>query len=408
MIKRTIYSNLWQEDIGQKPMVFISGPRQAGKTTLARDIIGASYKNKIYFNWDIIDNKRMLVENPYFFENVSRVDDSVPLVIFDEIHKYKNWKKYLKGVYDRCSGEYQFIISGSGRLDVSQRGGESLAGRYLAMHLFPLTLAELSVRRKTIKEFLADPLGGIDINPAAQTRKIWNNLSELSGFPEPYAKGEKSFWNKWSQTYGRQIIREDMKSVSDIRRIDDIEILFSLLPSKIGSPLSMNSLAEDLQVGFNTVKQWLKLFDHFYLTFRLSPWTKTIARSLLKEKKLYLYNYPHILDAAARFENMVALELQRAVCQWNEHGWGHFSLHYLRDKDKREADFLIAQDNRPLLVVEVKLSDDHPADNLKYFQNVLDVPAVQLTAREDVYKLVTNGRRKLLVVTAHRWLSSLP
>jgi len=389
-------------------MVFISGPRQAGKTTLAKDIIGASYKNKIYFNWDIIDNKRRLIDEPYFFENVSRVDGSVPLVIFDEIHKYKNWKKYLKGVYDRFAGDYHFLVSGSGRLDVSQKGGESLAGRYLAMHLFPLTVAELSSHRQTIKEFLDHPLNGIDVNPAAQTRKIWNRLFELSGFPEPYVKGDKNFWNKWSQTYGRQIVREDMKSISDVRRIDDMEILFSLLPSKVGSPLSMNSLAEDLQVSFDTVKQWLKLFDHFYLTFRLSPWTKAISRSLLKEKKLYLYNYPHISDTSARFENMVALELLRAVSQWNEHGWGQFSLHYLRDKDKRETDFLIARDNKPALIIEVKLSDDQPAENLKSFQNVLDVPAVQLTAKEDVYKLITNSRRKLLVVTAHRWLSSLP
>lgn len=408
MLQRQIYKLLWQENIAQKPMVFISGPRQAGKTTFARNIIGSSYKNKVYFNWDVIENKRILIKDPYFFENAQRIDESTPLVVFDEIHKYKNWKKYLKGIYDQLAGEYQFIVSGSGRLDISQRGGESLAGRYLAMHLFPFTLAELVSHRRRIKEFLTNPLRGFDLNPLPATKQIWTNLSELSGFPEPYIKGEKNFWNKWSQTYGRQIIREDMKTISDIRRIDDIEILFSLLPSKVGSPVSMNNLAEDLQVSFDTVKQWLGLFEHFYLTFRLSPWSKKISHSLLKERKLYVYNYPQIPESALRFENMVALELLRTICQWNEHGWGNFSLHYLRNKEKREVDFLIARDNQPILLIETKFSDDHAAENLKYFQSVLNVPAVQLVAKENVFKLITHDRQKILVVTAHRWLSSLP
>ena len=389
-------------------MVFISGPRQAGKTTFAQDIIGSLYKNKVYFNWDIIDNKRKLIENPTFFTAVNRVDSSSPLVIFDEIHKYKNWKQYLKGIYDQFSKEYKFIVSGSGQLDISQKGGESLAGRYLSMHLFPLTLAELSPHRRPVKDFLDDPLRGFDINPLNETQKIWQDLGELSGFPETYARGEKDFWAKWSQTYGRQIIREDMKSVSDIRRIDDIEILFSLLPSRVGSPVSMNNLARDIQVSFDTVKQWLQLFEHFYLTFRLSPWSKKISRAILKEKKIYLYNYPQIPNATLRFENMVALELFRAVSQWNECGWGNFSLHYLRNKDKQEVDFLITQAHRPVLLIEAKFSEDKVTENLKYFQSVLNIPAVQLVAKDNIFKLVPHGEQKTLIVTAHRWLSSLP
>ena len=264
-MKRIMYQSLFQTDIAQKPMVFISGPRQSGKTTFANDIIGSLYKNKIYFNWDVIDNKKTLIQDPYFFQNIHRADESVPLVIFDEIHKYKNWKKYLKGVYDQFYRQYRFIISGSGRLDMTQRGGESLAGRYLTMHLFPLTLAELAVQRRTIKSFLADPHREFDINKPDKTLQHWKMLTELSGFPEPFIKGKKEFWVKWSQTYGRQIIREDLKSFSDVRRLDDIEILFSLLPSKVASPLSMNNLAGDLQVSFDTVKDWLKLLEHFYL-----------------------------------------------------------------------------------------------------------------------------------------------
>ena len=206
----------------------------------------------------------------------------------------------------------------------------------------------------------------------------------------------------------RYFAQMGIKNVSDIRRIDDIEILFSLLPSKVGSPVSMNNLAGDLQVSFDTVKQWLGLFDHFYLTFRLSPWSKKISRALLKGKKLYFYNYPQIPDSTVRFENMTALELLRAVTQWNEYGWGNFSLHYLRNKEKWEVDFLIARDNQPILLVETKLSDDNPCKSLKYFQSILNVPAVQLVGKDDIFKRVTNDQQKILIVTAHRWLSSLP
>ena len=172
MLNRELYQWLWQEDIAQKSMIFISGPRQVGKTTFAQDMVGRSYKNKVYFNWDIIENKKTLINNPTFFENVQRLDDSKPLIIFDEIHKYKNWKKYLKGIYDQFAKEYQFIVSGSGRLDISQKGGESLAGRYLSMHLFPLTVAELSKHRKSIKQFLEDPLRHFDVNDPKDTSNI--------------------------------------------------------------------------------------------------------------------------------------------------------------------------------------------------------------------------------------------
>lgn len=408
MQERLLYQQLWQENIVQKPMVLIFGPRQAGKTTFARELVGRSYPNKAYLNWDIISNKKTLIENPKFFENIQRKDDSIPLVILDEIHKYKNWKNYLKGIYDEFAEDYQFIVSGSGRLDLSKRGGESLAGRYLEMHLFPFTLAELAEARRPIGQFLGDPLHYFDGTFLRKTKEIWSTLTELSGFPEPYTKGKKTFWYKWSETLDRQIIREDMTSLRGVRNLDDIEILFSLLPTRVGSPLSLNNLASDIQVSFDTVKQWLKLFDHFYLTFRLSPWSKKIGRSLLKEKKQYLYNYPHITNPAAQFENMVALELLRATTHWNEHGWGRFSLHYLRDKEKREVDFVITQNHQPILLIESKLSDDSPCENLKYFQTMLRVPAVQLVGSDNVFKRFKNNSHEILIITAHCWLALLP
>lgn len=407
MFKRAIYKEIWDELSEEKPMVFVSGARQAGKTTFARKIIASRFKNNVYFNWDIIRDKKKLIEDPAFFQKVNRLDSSVPLVIFDEIHKYKNWKNYLKGIYDEFSGEYQFLVSGSGRLDIYQKGGDSLAGRYLQMHLFPFTIAELSAGRREFEDLIINPIERFDLNPPKTTSGLWHALFELGGFPEPFIKGRKAFWNKWSQTYAKQILREDIRSVVDLRNSDTVEILFSLMPSKAGSPLSINNLARELQVAFETVKNWIAIFERFYLVFQIGPWRSKVSRAITKEKKTYLFNYPLIQDEAPRFENMAALELLRAIYNWNERGYGRFGLHYIRNKEKAEIDFLVTDNNKPLLLVETKLSDESPAKNLLSFQSTFDIPAVQLVNKEGVFKYIKNGANKTLIITAHRWLSSL-
>lgn len=388
-------------------MIFMSGARQVGKTTLAKEI-AAGFTNSSYLNWDIIANKRLIIENPTFFENINKKDETIPLVVLDEIHKYKNWKNYLKGIYDQFSADYKFLITGSGRLDLYQKGNDSLAGRYFIFHIFPFTVAELSRKRRSFKEFVESPISRFDLNNTPETRAIWQKLYNVGGFPEPFVKNTGTFWRKWSDSYSRQIINEDIRNIADIKKVDNMGILFSLLPSRVGAPISINNIANDLQVSFDSVKSWLKLFDSFYLTFRISPWTKKVSRAISKDKKLYLYNYPEIKDKGYRFENMVALELQRAIHSWNEHGYGKFSLHYIRNKEKEEVDFLIADQNCPVLMVETKFSEDSPSKSLFNFQNALNIPAVQLTNKENVFKHIKNNKQKILLVTAHRWLSSLP
>lgn len=407
IIERKSYIKIWNELSKEKEMIFLAGPRQAGKTTLAKEI-AKKYKNNTYFNWDILPDKRKIIENPAFFQEINRLDGTTPLVILDEIHKYKKWKNYLKGVYDEFHSDYLFLISGSGRLDVYQRGGDSLAGRYLIFHLFPFTVSELSGKNRNIAEFLKDPLAGFNLNDKNATKKIWSRLRELSGFPDPYSKNKKSFWTKWSRNYANQIIYEDIRDLSGIKNTSGAGLLFSLLPSRVGSPLSINNLANDVQVSFDTAKNWLDLFDLTYLTFRISTWTKKISRAISKEKKLYLLNYPFIADSGARFENMAAVELYKAVFNWNELGYGNFNLHYIRNKEKEEVDFLITNDNNPFLLIEAKNSDTEPAKSLINFQKLLNIPAVQLVNEEDIYKIRKTGKNKLLVVTAHNWLSSLP
>ncbi len=405
MKDRKLYIKLWQELAGHKAMVFLVGPRQAGKTTLAR-MISQSFSNQVYFNWDLVTNKRLLVENPTFFEKTDRKDETAPLVIFDEIHKYRKWKNYLKGVYDQFSDGFKFLVLGSGRMDVFQKGGDSLAGRYFQFNLWPFTLAELADVRRPFAEFIKDPQHVLKEIGAAET--IWNQLARFSGFPEPYLSGKETVYRHWSRNYHRQLIREDIRNTTEIKNIDETEILFSLLPSKVGSPLSLDSLARDLQVSFKTVHSWLIVFESLFLTFRIAPWIRKISRAITKEKKLYLYDYAVIQDPAARFENMVALELLRAVSNWNDWGWGDFSIHYVRNKEKEEVDFLIAQDKKPFLLVECKFSEENVSKGLLRLQSMLDIPAVQLVNKPGVYRSISAGRHNVLIITASRWLIGLP
>lgn len=409
MNKRNLYKEIWNRLSADKSLIMLAGPRQSGKTTFARYIAAKDFSDTVYFNWDIAKDKRKLIDDPVFFSKVPCSDvSSKPLVILDEIHKYRNWKNYLKGIYDQFKQEYQFLVTGSGRLEFSRKAGDSLAGRFLKFHIFPFTLAELSSGRISVNDFIGNPLADFNIIPAGKTKQVFESLWELSGFPEPFVKSKKTFWTTWSASYGQQIIRDDLRTIADIRNLDLVETLFALLPLRVGSPLSMNNLARDLQVAFDTVKNWLMLFDAAYLTFRLAPWTAKVSRSILKEKKIYLFNYPVIEDEAARFENLVALEFLRAVETWNDYGWGRFNLCYVRNKEKQEVDFLLVKNNKPFLLVETKLSNDAPAASLFTFQDALGIPAVQLVKKEGVKKVYKNGKNNILVITAHRWLSSLP
>ena len=386
-------------------MVFITGPRQAGKTTFTQ-ILAEDINNSLYFNWDILDEKRKLIENPFFYEEVHRKDKSMPLIIFDELHKYSNWKNYLKSVYDRDNGNYKFIVSGSGRLDMYQKGGDSLAGRYFIFYLWPFTLAELAGNNLPFEQFMSNP---IEVRLCQnKTQPAWNRLSRFSGFPDPYLNKTDQFYRIWSNTYQRQLLREDIRDLILLRNIENMEMLFSLLPSKIGSPLSMASLARDIHVSFDSVRKWIKIFENFFMVFRIPPWSEKISRAITKEKKLYLFDYAGIESQAAKFENMVALELLRAISNWNDLGLGNFSLHYLRNREKEEVDFLLSNNHNPFLLIEAKLSADQTAKSLLKFQKILNVPAVQLVNKSGICKLVSNNNLKIMIISADHWLSLLP
>lgn len=406
MIERPLYATLWEDLAAEKAMVLMAGPRQAGKTTLAQ-AIAARQTNRIAFNWDVITDRRKLLAEPYAFEAVERRDGSAPLVVFDEIHKRRDWRNYLKGVYDKFHDGYRFLVTGSGRLDTGRRGGDSLAGRYSLFHLWPFTLAELAGRRATLDDFRSDPLAVVPDRDEAGA-SIWRRLTQFSGFPEPYTLAKPTSYARWSQLYHSQLIREDIRELTGITALGDLETLFSLLPSRVGSPLSIPSLSEDLKAAYNTIKSWLEAFDRFYLTFSVTPWTRRVNRATRKARKVYLFDYAMIEDPGARLENMVALELFRAVHSWNDLGHGPFGLHFIRNKEKQEVDFLLTEKSKPLLLVEVKASDTQIAPALGRFQEQLGVPAVQLTGGGEAFRRIVKGTHPVLIAPACLWLPRIP
>ena len=406
MIERPLYVSLWTELAAEKAMVFMVGPRQAGKTTLAQ-AIAAGQTNRISFNWDVITDRRKLLAEPYAFEAVERRDASTPLVLLDEIHKRRDWRNYLKGAYDKFHADYRFLVTGSGRLDTGRRGGDSLAGRYSLFHLWPFTLAELAGRRTTLDDFRTDLLAAVPDHDGTAAA-VWQRLAQFSGFPEPYTLAKPTSYGRWSRIYHSQLIREDIRELTGITAIGDLEALFSLLPPRVGSPLSIPGLAEDLRVAYNTLKNWLEALERFYLTFSVTPWTRRVNRATRKARKVYLFDYAMIENEAARLENMVALELFRAVNTWNDLGHGPFGLNFVRNKEKEEVDFLLTEKLQPMLLVEVKANDTQVEPKLGRFQKQLGVPAVQLTGRGDSFRKITGGAHPVLVAPAHFWLSRLP
>lgn len=405
MIVRDLKHDLLKDILEHQQMLFVSGPRQCGKTTLGQMVLEEAGVGR-YWNYDIPEDRNLLSAKPAFYEEIDRPRGTRPLIVLDEIHKHPHWKNYLKGAFDRSRLEYRFLVTGSGRLDLYRKGGDSLAGRYLMHHLYPLTINELAVNRLSLEDFLKGP----DELPEEDggSWATWKTMESLSGFPEPFLKGSATFYRRWSMPYLKLLVREDIRDLTQIRQVGQMEVLTTLLPGKVGNPLSINSLREDIKVSFDTLKTWIGVLSDFFYVFLVSPWTRKVNRAIQKEPKLYLYNWPMVPEPSARFENMVALHLYRAVTNWTERGLGDFGLHYVRDRQKNEVDFLLEKDGKPFLLVETKLSETEPAPALLMMKRKLGIPAVQLVNIKGVSRKVTRGGGQVLIASADRWLGCLP
>ncbi len=351
----------------QKKMAFIDGPRQVGKTTFALTFIGkkATEKSPAYFNWD----------NPVSAKKLRQVElpENQPVLIFDEVHKYAKWRNLVKGIYDTEKSERKFIVTGSARLDFYRKGGDSLANRYRHFRLHPFSL----------REFSSHP-----------NDKDLQLLLKFSGFPEPLFEQNEDAHRIWQRDRVQRVVREDLRDLEYVREVSLIEHLVSLLPEKVGAPLSIKSLREDLEVDPKTVKKWIQMLENIYLCFRISPFGSKKIRAVKKEQKLYLWDWTMVPDEPLRFENLVASQLLK-FCHFIEDTKGHvMELRFLRDTDRREVDFVVVKDGKSLFAVECKTGERNISSAISYFEARTDIPHFYQVHRGA--KVFTRGRVKVL------------
>lgn len=367
-MKRT-YETLLEEHLAQnRQMIFLSGPRQVGKTTTSLE---ASQESPLhyYFNWDNDDHRALIIAGPQAVAEAAKLTEvrqNLPILVFDEIHKYRNWKRFLKGFFDTFEKKCRIIVTGSARLNIYKRGGDSLMGRYFLYRLHPLSVREI-VRPNLPMEEIQPP---VEIAQAD-----YDALIAFGGFPEPYLKRNKTFFNHWKRLRTEQLFREDIRDLSRIQEIGQVQFLAEILQEEASHSLNYSVLAAKVKISVPTLQRWIELLKNLYFCFTLQPWHKNLSRSLIKEPKIYLWNWALIEDKGARLENMTASHLLKAVQFWTDRGFGEYGLYYLRDKEKREVDFLVTKDRKPWFLVEVKASGDQGISRwLHYYKEKLQVP----------------------------------
>jgi predicted AAA+ superfamily ATPase len=352
----------------QNKMVFISGPRQVGKTTLAKTVIT---ENASYLNWDIPRHREAILKRELPLTN---------LWCFDEIHKYPAWRDYVKGVYDEFHDNHQIIITGSARLDMLRKSGDSLQGRYHHLRLHPLSIKELQITEQD--DFL--------------------ELLQLGGFPEPYFSKSELEAKRWSVNYRSLLVNQESPAIETISDLAKLELLSLRLPELVGSPLSLNALRGDLQVAHKTVSRWLDIFENIYMIFRIPPFGSPLIRAVKKEQKHYHFDWSLIPEQAARFENMVASHLLKWVHFQRDVLGEEMQLRYFRDTDKREVDFCITRNNTAQIFVECKWTDNSTSPHLHYLQKKF--PAAKFYQISAVGKKLFINKKNIIHMPAVKFL----
>ncbi|MBM3311390.1 MAG: ATP-binding protein, partial [Candidatus Aminicenantes bacterium] len=304
MIDRHLEKVAFSHDIGRQ-MVFIGGPRQAGKTTLARRVLDANASASLYYNWDLREVRDAFRSDPSFFESAMRgvrTEARTPWVCFDEIHKMPKWKNILKGIFDKFEAECRFIVTGSARLEWFRRAGDSLAGRYFLFHLNPLTLSEVTGRSHPRPEAGEPARGFIErrLDAAREGQEAMESLLEYSGFPEPFLKADEAFYRRWQREMVDAITKEDIRDLTRILAVEHVATLMQLIPDRVGSPLSLNALREDVEISYTAVRNAVRAMELSYAVFLLSPHSDKIARAVKKERKAYFFDWGRCRTEAQR------------------------------------------------------------------------------------------------------------
>lgn len=380
-----------------RQMAFLSGPRQSGKTTIAKAHAQA------YLNWDD-DRVRLAIlagQQKVAAQCALDVVRTQPLVVaFDEIHKYKLWKQFLKGFFDDYEDRVRVLATGSARMDVYRRGGDSMMGRYFPYRVHPLTVAELldvSLPGESLWR-TPKPLGDDD----------WQALWTYGGFPEPFLKRNRPFSRRWNALRREQLLSEDIRDLSQVGQMDQMSALMEILSNRSGEQIVYSSLGSEVRIDEKTVKSWIGILKHLFYGFEVRPYFKNIENSIRKTPKWYLRDWALVPDEGKRFETLMACHLLKAVECWTDLGLGDFELCYLRDKQKREVDFVVTRDQKPWLLIEAKKGQERLTPALSHFQRVTGASyAFQVVCDEPFVDADAFAHTEPIAVSARTFLSQL-
>jgi len=359
---RRVYQAIFEEQLEHhRQMLFVAGPRQVGKTTVCRAL--AEPPN--YYTWDDPGHRALIVKGPGALAEavgVAKLGRQRVHVVLDELHRFPRWKSFLKGLFDVHGRRLAVIVTGSSRLDVYRRGGDSLMGRYFLYRMHPMSVAEC-VR--------VDAPQDVHVAPAKIAEADWRALLEHGGFPEPFFLRNSRFSIRWRSLRDQQLLREDVRDLTGVQDLDRIEILARLLLDRSSQPLVHSSLAREVQVSVDTVRRWVGILTHLHQGFLVRPWFKNVAKALRKEPRWFQFDWAAVSDPGRRAETFIGCQLYKAVQGWTDLGFGRFELCYVRDKTGREVDFVVVRDGKPWFLVEAKSSSEPLGKSLKHFHDVL-------------------------------------
>ena len=400
-LRKRLYDTLLAEHLStQRQMAFVSGPRQVGKTTTCRGLADE------YLNWDNIDDRERILSGPAGLVErlqLNRLRESPPVALFDELHKYPRWKQLLKGLFDTYAEQVRIVVTGSSRMDTYRRGGDSLMGRYFLYRMHPFSVGE------TVRQDLPDSKRIIS-QPKKITTSEFDALWTHGGYPEPFTRRDKRFSRRWRGLRIQQLMREDIRDLTQIQQFGQLETMARLLGSRSSRQLVYSNLAGEVRVSVDTVRRWIDALCSLHLGFLVRPWFRNVSRSLRKEPKWFLRDWSAIDDTGERAETFIGCHLLKAVECWNDMGLGDFHLGYLRDKSRREVDFIVIRDGRPWFLVEAKHGEGTISPSLKHFQEQTKAPlAFQVVIDAPYVEANCFARHRApTVVPARTFLSQLP
>jgi predicted AAA+ superfamily ATPase len=356
-VRPRLYDHILQECFaGRRQMALISGPCEVGKNTSSR-LVGTHY-----LNWDDAADRRLILRGPGAVAEHVRLeplDGRLPLIVLAELHKHRKWREFLKGLFDVSGPRARVIVTGSSQLDVMPHCGDGLMGRYACFRMHPWSVGECA----------RAAAGDAEVQPPQPIADAdWSALLEHGGFPEPFLKRDPRFTRRWQALRQERLVRADLRDIAPLQDPGAMEMLALILSEYSSRQLIYSTLSREIGVAVDTARRWVDLLVRLHYGFLVRPWSMNIPKSLRKEPKWFLRDWSAIENPEARARTLVACHLLKAVEGWTDMGLGQFELRYLRDKSKREIDFLVVRDHRPWFLVEIGKDGQPMSDCLGYFQ----------------------------------------